>query len=46
MIDLSSAPRARLITAFGTVLYLDPASGELRHGDVATSPANAYFVAD
>ena len=32
MSDLSTAPRARLITAFGTVLYVDVASGELRHG--------------
>jgi glycosyltransferase involved in cell wall biosynthesis len=46
MNDLSSAPRARLITAFGTVLYVDTASGELRHGAAETSPANAYFVVD
>ena len=46
MSDLSTAPRARLITAFGTVLYVDVASGELRHGPIESSPANAVFVAD
>ena len=46
MSDLSTAPRARLITAFGTVLYVDVASGELRHGPIESSPANALFVAD
>jgi glycosyltransferase involved in cell wall biosynthesis len=46
MSDLSTAPRARLITAFGTVLYVDAGSGELRHGPVDTSPASALFVAD
>jgi glycosyltransferase involved in cell wall biosynthesis/predicted O-methyltransferase YrrM len=44
MTDLSG-PRARLLTAFGTVLYVDAASGELRHGPVESSPANAWFVA-
>ena len=46
MSDLSTAPRARLFTAFGTVLYVDVASGELRHGPIESSPANAVFVAD
>ena len=46
MSDLSTAPRARLFTAFGTVLYVDAASGELRHGPVESSPANALFLAD
>ena len=46
MIDLSTAPRARLLTALGTVLYVDVASGEVRHGAIQSSPANAYFVAD
>jgi hypothetical protein len=46
MSDLSAAPRARLFTAFGTVLYLDVASGELRHGAIETSLANAVFVRD
>src|SRR5215475_13162419 len=44
--DLSSAPRTRFLTSWGTVLYVDPESGELRHGPKDTSPANAYFVAD
>ena len=46
MNDLSTAPRARLITALGTVLYFDVASGELRHGPIESSPANAVFAAD
>lgn len=46
MIDSSTAPRARLFTAFGTVLYVDVASGELRHGAIESNPANAFFVAD
>ena len=46
MSDLSTAPSARLITAFGTVLYVDVASGELRHGPIETSPTNAIFVND
>lgn len=37
---------ARLFTAFGTALYVDAASGELRHGPIERSPANAVFVAD
>ncbi|UCI19167.1 glycosyltransferase family 25 protein [Mesorhizobium sp. B2-1-8] len=43
MTDLSTAPRARLFTAFGTVMYVDPFTGELRHGPVEGSPANAFF---
>jgi predicted O-methyltransferase YrrM/glycosyltransferase involved in cell wall biosynthesis len=46
MTDLSTAPHTRLLTAFGTVLYVDFASGELRHGPIESSPANALFVAD
>ncbi len=38
--------RARLFTAFGTVLYIDPISRQLRHGPVESSPANLYFVAE
>jgi hypothetical protein len=44
--DLSAAPRARLFTTWGTVLYIDVVSGELRHGPANSSPANAVFVAD
>jgi hypothetical protein len=46
MSDLSIAPRARLFTLFGTVLYVHVASGEIRHGAIDTSPANAMFAAD
>jgi glycosyltransferase involved in cell wall biosynthesis len=44
--DLTAAPRARLFTTWGTVLYVDIESGELRHGPIDSSPANALFVAD
>src|ERR1700730_12609704 len=46
MMDNSGTPRARLFTVFGTVLYIDVASGHLRHGPVESSPAKAVFVAD
>ncbi|WP_322418102.1 glycosyltransferase [Mesorhizobium huakuii] len=38
--------RARLFTIFGTVLYLEPLSGELRHGAPDRVPANVALVAD
>jgi GR25 family glycosyltransferase involved in LPS biosynthesis/glycosyltransferase involved in cell wall biosynthesis len=44
MSDFSAAPPARLFTAFGTVLYVDAASGQLRHGEATTSPVNTFFV--
>lgn len=37
--------RPRVFTAHGTVLYVDPASRELRHGAIEQSPENAFFVA-
>jgi SAM-dependent methyltransferase len=43
--DLSAAPRTRLYTTWDTILYVDIASGELRHGQRDTSPLNALFVA-
>ena len=43
---IANRPPARLITAFGTVVYVDLDSGELRHGRIETSPANVVFVAD
>jgi len=46
MAGLSAAPRARLFTTHGTVLYVDVGSGELRHGVIESSPANAVFAAD
>jgi len=46
MTDNSGAPRARLFTVFGTVLYIDVASGHLRHGPVESSPTNAVFMPD
>ncbi len=42
----STLPLARLYTTWGTVLYVDDASGQLRHGATETSPSNAVFVAD
>jgi hypothetical protein len=41
---MSDRPPSRLFTTFGTVLYVD-ASGELRHGSIESSPANALLVA-
>jgi glycosyltransferase involved in cell wall biosynthesis len=46
MIDLATAPRARIYTTWGTVLFVDADTGELRHGPIDTSPENAVFVAD
>src|SRR3984893_8032854 len=46
MTDLSALPPARVFTRWGTVLYVDAASGQLRHGAIETCPANAVFVAD
>ncbi|TGT14945.1 hypothetical protein EN815_36665, partial [Mesorhizobium sp. M4B.F.Ca.ET.172.01.1.1] len=43
MTELPEFSRARLFTAFGTVLFVDPSTGELRHGAFESSPANAYF---
>jgi glycosyltransferase involved in cell wall biosynthesis len=34
----------RLFTTWGTVLYVDGVSGELRHGPIGSSPANAVFA--
>ena len=46
MTDPSALPPARLFTTWGTVLYVEAASGQLRHGAIETSPANAVFVAN
>jgi hypothetical protein len=32
------ALRTRLFTSHGTVIFADPASGELRHGPLALNP--------
>ncbi|MCA0048621.1 hypothetical protein LB577_16985 [Mesorhizobium sp. B283B1A] len=37
---------AQLFTAFGTVLFVDTASGQLRHGPTESSPANLLFEPD
>ncbi|MFO1161093.1 MAG: glycosyltransferase [Reyranellaceae bacterium] len=37
---------ARILTCFGTQLYLDAASGELRHGEVGSVPANVVLQVD
>ena len=41
-----SAESPRLFTTHGTVLYVDSTSGELRHGPLNGSPANAELVSD
>lgn len=46
MNSCQDTPPARIYTTWGTVLYVDPASRELRHGPIETSPQNAVFVAD
>jgi hypothetical protein len=38
MIDLADPRPARIFTTWGTVLYVDSASGQLRHGPIETSP--------
>jgi hypothetical protein len=40
----STTPSNRLFTTHGTVLYVDPTSGELRHGPPDSSPINASLV--
>ncbi|WP_224583220.1 glycosyltransferase [Mesorhizobium sp. CA14] len=42
MNEPSKPSRARLFTAFGTVIYVDPSTSELRHGAVEYSPANTF----
>lgn len=42
----SSFKPARLFTVFGTVMYVEPVTGELRHGPIESSPANAFFESD
>ncbi|MBV8401586.1 MAG: hypothetical protein JOZ17_23115 [Acetobacteraceae bacterium] len=42
----ADAPRTRFFTTSGNVVYVDAASGQLRHGAVDGSPANVVFVAD
>jgi hypothetical protein len=37
--------RPHLLTTWGSVLYIDVVSGELRHGPLDSSPANAVFIA-
>lgn len=44
MIGGFAALPTRVFTIHGTVLYTDPASGELRHGPVGSSPINARLV--
>jgi glycosyltransferase involved in cell wall biosynthesis len=39
-------PRAQLFTTFGTVLYVEAGSGQLRHSVIDGSPANAALTAD
>ena len=44
--DISAAPRTRLFTAFGTMVYVDAVSGLLRHDAFDDSRANAVLVAE
>jgi hypothetical protein len=37
---------SRLFTTQGTVLFIDPVTGELRHGPLEDSPANARLLLD
>ena len=37
---------SRIYTVHGTVAYVDEETGELRHGPLATSPANAMLVSE
>lgn len=46
MTNVAAALPARLFTTWGTMLYVDTGSGELRHGAIDTSPENAAFIAD
>jgi glycosyltransferase involved in cell wall biosynthesis len=46
MNDPSVMIPTRLFTTFGTVLYVDEALGQLRHGSIEESPANLFFELD
>jgi glycosyltransferase involved in cell wall biosynthesis len=46
MNNMATGRPARIFTTWGTVLYVDVASRELRHGPIDTSPANAVFATD
>jgi hypothetical protein len=44
--DLSGLRRVRIFTTWETTLYVDTASGQLRHGPIRQSPANVFFVVE
>src|SRR5437764_1708635 len=44
VISAANGACRRLFTAFGTMLYLDGVSGELRHGMPETSPVNVVLA--
>ena len=46
MSKLATLPRTSLHTTFGTVVFVDAASGEVRHGPIDDSRANVMLVAD
>jgi hypothetical protein len=46
MVGEAAVLPSRLFTMHGTVLYVDPVSGELRHGPFEGTPANARLVLD
>jgi hypothetical protein len=43
---MSKLQPARIFTTHRTIVFVDPASGELRHGPVGDSPVNAGLVLD
>ncbi len=45
MTEPGARPAARLYTIFGSVLFVDEPTGELRHGPIDSSPANLALVA-
>ena len=46
MTESSLPARARLFTAFGTMIYFDSASHELRHAEFESIETNVLFVLD
>ena len=46
MTEPLNSPCARLFTTWGTALYVDAASGELRHSAIESCPPNALLVDD
>src|SRR2546422_1001807 len=45
MKELTTEPRTRLVTTFGGYVFVDTASGQLRHGPIDSKNANVVLVA-